>query len=196
MSKKVNIIELNEIVVKFAGDSGDGMQMTGTQFSDISALLGVDLSTLPDFPAEIRAPKGTVSGVSGFQIHIGKEQVQTPGDLVDVLIVMNPAALNANIAYVKLGGIIIVDEDAFTESAIHKAGFEVNPLLDSEMNLNYKYQLIKIPATSLTTTILEQESIDKKIVDKVKNQFFAGVLFWLFNRDIKEVESYLLKKFS
>ncbi|MDP7244588.1 MAG: 2-oxoacid:acceptor oxidoreductase family protein, partial [Flavobacteriales bacterium] len=128
MSIKNAPVELEKVVVKFAGDSGDGMQLTGTQFTDTSALLGNDLATFPDFPAEIRAPIGTVAGVSGFQVHIGKVEINTPGDVADVLVAMNPAALKANKRLIKDGGTIIVNSDSFAKKDLQKAGYEENPL--------------------------------------------------------------------
>src|SRR5512135_3331682 len=130
MKKRVKIIEREDVVVKFAGDSGDGMQLTGAQFSDTSAFIGNDLATFPDFPAEIRAPQGTVAGVSGFQVRLGSEKVNTIGDLVDVLVAMNPASLKSNLKWVKKGGTILVDTDAWEDKAIDKAGYKSNPLED------------------------------------------------------------------
>jgi len=127
------VIELEEVVVKFAGDSGDGMQLTGTQFSDASASFGNDLSTFPDFPSEIRAPQGTVAGVSGFQVHIGHKEIQTPGDLADVLIALNPAALKTNMKWVKPGATIIIDIDHFDNKHYKKAGFVEDPLHDNSL---------------------------------------------------------------
>src|SRR6056297_1530626 len=126
MSKKADVIEREEVVVRFAGDSGDGMQLTGTLFSDTSAFLGNDLSTFPDYPSEIRAPQGTIGGVSGFQVHFGHRQVNTPGDYADVLVAMNPAALKSNAKWVTYGGTIILDEDSVTPRGLKKAGYETN----------------------------------------------------------------------
>ena len=125
MSTTTNTVELDKVVIKFAGDSGDGMQLTGTQFTDTSALFGNDLATFPDFPAEIRAPQGTIAGVSGFQVHIGNSEITTPGDVADVLVAMNPAALKANKNWVKNGGTIIVNIDSFDTREIEKAGYKI-----------------------------------------------------------------------
>src|SRR4030043_1542447 len=133
MSKKTKVIELDEVVVKFAGDSGDGMQMTGSQFSDTSAFIGNDLSTFPDYPSEIRAPQGTIAGVSGFQVHIGNKEVQTPGDKADVLVAMNPAALKANLKWTKPGATIIIDMDNFDARHYKLADYIEDPLFDGTL---------------------------------------------------------------
>ena len=128
MSKKSQIIEKDDVVIRFSGDSGDGMQLTGTLFSDTAALYGNDLSTFPDYPAEIRAPQGTVGGVSGFTVHLGHSEINTPGDYADVLIAMNPAAIKANVRWINQGSTIIYDADSFTEKNIEKAGYKGNPI--------------------------------------------------------------------
>ncbi len=196
MVQKISVKELNDIVIKFAGDSGDGMQMTGSQFTDFAASIGVDLSTLRDFPAEIRAPQGTVSGVSGFQIHVGYENIQTPGDKADVLIAMNPAALKTNLKWVKHGAVIIVDNDTFDTAHFIKAGYVKNPLTDEDLHLEYTYQLIKIPITSQTKATLINTEFDSKTIDKIKNQFILGIILWLFNRDLDYAEKYLKTKYK
>src|SRR5210317_2253587 len=147
MAKNHRVIELDEVVVKFAGDSGDGMQMTGSQFSDTSAFVGNDLSTFPDYPAEIRAPQGTIAGVSGFQVHIGHKEVQTPGDKADVLVALNPAALKANIKWVKPGATIIIDIDNFDNKHYKKAGYSDDPLGEGLLE---EYNVVKPPVSSLT----------------------------------------------
>jgi 2-oxoglutarate ferredoxin oxidoreductase subunit alpha len=189
------VIELEEVVVKFAGDSGDGMQLTGSQFSDASASFGNDLSTFPDYPSEIRAPQGTVAGVSGFQVHIGHKEVQTPGDLADVLIALNPAALKTNMIWVKPGATIIIDIDNFDNKHYKKAGFVEDPLHDNSLK---GFNLIKAPITSLSrATVSSLElGIEHKIADKTRNQFVMGLLFWLFNRDVKKGEEFISKKFA
>jgi 2-oxoglutarate ferredoxin oxidoreductase subunit alpha len=144
---KKPVRELENVVIRFSGDSGDGMQLTGTLFSDTSALFGNYLATFPDYPAEIRAPQGTVGGVSGFQVHFGHGEVNTPGDYADVLVAMNPAALKANTKWVKSGGIIIVDIDSFTEKNFQKAGYNNDPLTDPKMK---DYNVIQAPITSLS----------------------------------------------
>ena len=153
MSIKRKIVEREEVVIKFAGDSGDGMQLTGTQFSDTSAVLGNDLSTFPDFPSEIRAPQGTIAGVSGFQVHIGHKEVQTPGDKADVLVALNPAALKANMKWVKQGATIIIDIDNFDNKHYKKAGFVEDPLGDGTLE---GYNLVKAPITNLTRATIAE----------------------------------------
>ncbi len=193
MSKNHRVIELDEVVVKFAGDSGDGMQLTGTQFSDTSAFIGNDLSTFPDYPAEIRAPQGTVAGVSGFQVHIGHKEVSTPGDQADVLVAMNPAALKANMKWVKNGATIIIDVDNFDDKHYKKAGFEEDPLHDNSLD---GYNLVRAPISELSRNVAMTHGLDAKTADKTKNQFVAGLLYWLFNRDIKIGEDFLKQKFK
>lgn len=191
--KKIKNIE--EIVIKFAGDSGDGMQLTGTQFSDLSASFGNDLLTFPDYPAEIRAPQGTVAGVSGFQVHIGGKEIQTIGDQADVLIAMNPAALKVNLKWLKPGATVIVDIDNFDDSHYKKANYIDNPFEDGTLE---GYTVIKAPITSLTrSTVAElNDGTDLKTADKTRNQFVMGLLLFLFDRDVKNVEDFLAKKFA
>ncbi len=193
MAKNHRVIELEEVVVKFAGDSGDGMQLTGNQFSDTSAFIGNDLSTFPDYPAEIRAPQGTVAGVSGFQVHIGHKEVSTPGDQADVLVAMNPAALKANMKWVKDGATIIIDIDNFDNKHYKKAGYVEDPLHDNSLE---GYNVVKAPISMLSRDVAVQQGLDKKTADKTKNQFVAGLLYWLFNRDIKIGEDFLKDKFK
>jgi 2-oxoglutarate ferredoxin oxidoreductase subunit alpha len=193
MKKRVKIIERDEVVVKFAGDSGDGMQLTGTQFSDTSAFIGNDLATFPDYPAEIRAPQGTVAGVSGFQVHIGAKEVTTPGDLADVLIAMNPAALKANMKWIKPGATIIVDIDNFDSRHYKLADYIEDPLEDGSLE---GFNIVKAPITEMTRDVVKQFGLDAKTADKTKNQFVAGLLFWLFNRDIKIGEDFLHERFK
>jgi 2-oxoglutarate ferredoxin oxidoreductase subunit alpha len=193
MAKKTKVIELDEVVVKFAGDSGDGMQLTGSQFSDTSAFVGNDLSTFPDYPSEIRAPSGTIAGVSGFQVHIGHKEVQTPGDFADVLIAMNPAALKSNLKWCKPGATIIIDIDSFDEKQYQKAGYLSDPLRDDSLQ---GFNVVKAPITTLTRSAVKEFGLDYKTADKTKNQFVSGILFWLFNRDIKIGEDFLKERFS
>ncbi|MBN1131730.1 MAG: 2-oxoacid:acceptor oxidoreductase subunit alpha [Bacteroidales bacterium] len=192
MAKNPKVVELEEVVVKFAGDSGDGMQLTGTQFSDTSAFVGNDLSTFPDYPSEIRAPQGTIAGVSGFQVHIGHREVTTPGDQADVLVAMNPAALKANMKWVKQGATLIIDIDNFDNKHYKKAGYIEDPLHDNSLD---GYNVVKAPITNLTRDTIKQYGLDLKIADKTKNQFVAGILYWLFNRDLKIGEDFLKQKF-
>lgn len=188
-----NTQELDRVVVKFAGDSGDGMQLTGTQFTDTSALLGNDVATFPDYPAEIRAPQGTVAGVSGFQVHFGKRKVYTSGDLADVVVAMNPAALKANLVSIKRGGTFIVDTDSFGKKDLEKAGYETNPLEDGSLE---EFQVIEAPITTLTKTALKDSGLDGKSVLRCKNMFSLGVVYWLYNRPSELTINFLNKKFQ
>ncbi len=185
------IIEADQVVVKFAGDSGDGMQLTGTQFSDTSALLGDDVSTFPDYPAEIRAPQGTVGGVSGFQLHFGKI-VKNPGDYADVLVAMNPAALKANVKWVKDGATIIIDSDTFTEKNFEKAECEPEKLKQIYQNFN----VIEAPMTTLTKECLVDSGLDSKSISRSKNMFALGIVYNIFNRPLDHSEKFFDSKFA
>ena len=185
--------ELEKVVIRFAGDSGDGMQLTGSQFTFTSAILGNDLATFPDFPAEIRAPLGTLEGVSGFQVQIGKIDVYTPGDVADVLVAMNPAALKSNIQWIREGGNIIVDTDAFVTKNLTKAGYEANPLEDGTLA---SYNILNAPISSMTKTALEGLEIDAKSVFRSKNMFALGMMYWLFDRSLEPTEQFLESKFK
>ncbi len=188
------IIDTQEVVIRFTGDSGDGMQLTGTLFADASALYGNEISTFPDYPAEIRAPQGTVSGVSGFQVHIGQTEVKTPGDYCDVLVAMNPAALKANAKWAKPGASIILDEDSFDEKGLQKAGFKtMDPI--KEMNLA-DYHIVWSPITSLTKESLKDSGLDNKSIIRSKNMFTLGMCYFMFNRPLHFTEEYLEKKFA
>ncbi len=189
MSKK--IIEADQVVIKFAGDSGDGMQLTGTQFSNTTALQGQDLATFPDYPAEIRAPQGTVGGVSGFQLHFGKT-IHTPGDFYDVLVAMNPAALKANLKMVKQGGTIITDQDSFVAKNFKKAEWSPKEMEDEIINFN----LITAPITTLTKNALETTELSPKDKARSKNMFALGVLYRIFDRDLKFTEDFFYQKFK
>ncbi len=193
MKKRVKVIERDDVVVKFAGDSGDGMQLTGTQFSDTSAFFGNDLATFPDYPAEIRAPQGTVAGVSGFQVHIGHKEVSTPGDLADVLVAMNPAALKANMKWIRPGATIIVDIDNFDSRHYKLAEYIEDPLGDGSLE---DYNVVKAPITEMTRDVIRQFGLPAKIAGKTKNQFVAGILFWLFNRDLAIGEKFIRERFK
>ena len=193
MDKTTKVVDLEKVVIKFAGDSGDGMQLTGSQFTDTSALLGNDLATFPDFPAEIRAPQGTVAGVSGFQIHIGRIDINTPGDIADVLVAMNPAALKANKKSIKKGGTIIVNIDSFTKRDLEKAGYENSPLEDNSFE---GYNIIEAPITKLTRETLKDSGLDGKSVGRSKNMFALGIVYWMFNRPMEQTEQFLKKKFA
>ena len=192
MDKTTKVVDLEKVVIKFAGDSGDGMQLTGSQFTDTSALLGNDLATFPDFPAEIRAPQGTVAGVSGFQIHIGRIDINTPGDIADVLVAMNPAALKANKNWIKKGGTIIVNIDSFTKRDLEKAGYETSPLEDNSFE---GFNIIEAPITKLTRETLKDSGLDGKSIGRSKNMFALGIVYWMFNRPMAQTEQFLKKKF-
>lgn len=183
--------EVNKIVIRFSGDSGDGMQLTGTQFSNTSAQMGNDLATFPDFPAEIRAPQGTVAGVSGFQVHFGAVEINTPGDEPDVLIAMNPAALKANLSDLRRDGILIINEDAFTPLGLKKAGYESDPLESLS-----DYKVIKAKITSQTKEALESLELDSKNKARCKNFYALGMTYFMFARDLKPTLEWIKEKFA
>ena len=191
--KKNNVVEKEEVVIKFVGDSGDGMQLIGTIFSDAAAILGNDIATFPDYPAEIRAPHNTIAGVSGFQVHLGKIKIHTPGDLCDVLVAMNPASLKSNLKWAKPGANIIVDADVFEDKANEKAGYKTNPLTDGSLN---EYNLIAAPITSLTKESLKSLDVDPKTADKSKNMFALGIINYLFNRSLEHTFKFFELKFK
>ena len=193
MSTQTPAQELDQVTVMFAGDSGDGMQLTGTQFTTTSAIIGNDVSTFPDFPAEIRAPAGTLPGVSGFQVHFGSVNIRTPGDSPDVLVAMNPAALKVNLSQLEDGATILVNEDAFTKAGLKKAGYEANPLEDGSLGA---YRVIKIPLTTLNREALKDVELDSGAVDRCKNLFALGVMFWLYDRPLEPTLEWLAKKFG
>ncbi len=192
-NKNHKIVELDQVVVKFAGDSGDGMQLSGAQFSDTTAFEGNDLSTFPDYPSEIRAPQGTLAGVSGFQLHFGHVEVNTPGDMADVLIALNPAALKANMKWVKPGATIIIDVDNFDNKNYKKAGYIEDPIDDGTLD---GYKLVKAPITNLSRATVMKLGLDAKSADRSKNQFALGMLYYLFNKDISIGEKFLREKFK
>lgn len=184
---------IDEVTVRFAGDSGDGMQLTGTQFSDTTAVLGNDLSTLPDYPAEIRAPAGTLYGVSGFQLHFSSNDIHTPGDVPDVLVAMNPAALKKNLPELKRSGLIVVNSDAFDKKNLKLAGFAENPLEDGTLA---GYDVMNIPITTLTFNALEESELSMKEKARCKNFFALGLMYWLYNRPINQTIEWIEKKFK
>ena len=188
------VIDTNDVVIRFAGDSGDGMQLTGTLFADASALYGNEISTFPDYPAEIRAPHGTVSGVSGFQVHIGKSGVTTPGDFADALVAMNPAALKANAKWAKPNATIIVDLDSFDEANIKRAGFETDDPI-TELKLEDR-TIVAANITSLTKESLKDSGLGLKEMERCKNMFTLGMVFFMFNRPLEYTDAYLVKKFG
>jgi 2-oxoglutarate ferredoxin oxidoreductase subunit alpha len=187
------LIETDDVTVRFSGDSGDGMQLTGTLFADTAAFSGKGISTFPDFPAEIRAPQGSIAGVSGFQVHIGSGEVKTPGDYCDVLVAMNPAALKANARWAKPTATVIVDSDLFTEREFQKAGIR-NPDVFAELGLSDRH-IIYAPITSLTRECLADAEIDNKSKMRSKNMFALGMCFYLFNQPLEHAEKYFETKF-
>ena len=192
MGKKSSVIEREEVVIRFSGDSGDGMQLTGTLFSDTAALFGNDVSTFPDYPAEIRAPQGSVGGVSGFTVHLGHSEINTPGDFTDVLVAMNPAAIKANAAWVKEGGTIIYDSDNFTEKNIEKAGYKEDPIKEEKFE---SYNIIAAPISTLVKEALKDFGLDPKTILRTKNMFALGMVYWLFDRKLDYTEAFFKKKF-
>jgi 2-oxoglutarate ferredoxin oxidoreductase subunit alpha len=184
---------LEDVTIRFAGDSGDGMQLTGTQFTNTVAALGADLSTLPDYPAEIRAPAGTQYGVSGFQIRFGSTEIHTPGDLCDVLVAMNPAALVTNLRLLREGGTVIVNEDGFTDKNLKLAHLSSNPLEDGTLS---KYQVHRVAITKLTSNALSDMNLSTRMVDKTKNFFALGLMYWLYNRPLDQSIRFIQEKFG
>jgi 2-oxoglutarate ferredoxin oxidoreductase subunit alpha len=184
---------VDRAVIRFCGDSGDGMQITGSQFTNTAALFGNDLATFPDFPAEIRAPAGTLPGVSGFQVHFSSNDVYTPGDAVDVLIAMNPAALKMNVADLKPNGILIVNLDNFEENDLRKAQVKVSPLEDHSLDA---YRLFSVELTKLTRAALKELGLDAKSMDRCKNFFALGMCYWLYNRSMEPTLRWLTDKFK
>ena len=191
MRKPVQV--LDRVVIRFAGDSGDGMQLTGERFTSETAVFGNDLSTLPDFPAEIRAPAGSLPGVSGFQIHFADHDVVTPGDAPDVLVAMNPAALRANLGALPKGGTLIVNTDGFTSRNLEKAGYDSNPLEDGSLA---DYHVHPVALTSMTVEALKDFDISKKEAERAKNMFALGLLSWLYGRPIDGTIAFLERKFA
>jgi 2-oxoglutarate ferredoxin oxidoreductase subunit alpha len=184
---------LDSVVIRFAGDSGDGMQLTGSQFTSTTAQMGNDLATFPDFPAEIRAPAGTTYGVSGFQIHFASHDVMTPGDAPDVLVAMNPAALITNLKDLKTGGLLIINTGAFVKANLKKAGYETNPLEDGSL---VGYRLIEIDISALTVAAVEPYGLGTKDALRSKNLWTLGLVLWLFGRDYEPTVEWLRGKFS
>ena len=187
------VIDTKDVVIRFAGDSGDGMQLTGSLFADMSAIFGNELSTFPDYPAEIRAPHGTVSGVSGFQVHIGSEHITTPGDFCDLLVAMNPAALKANAKWLKRTAMVLIDSDTFDDTGLARAGFEGDPI--AEMHIEDR-TIIVAPITTLTHESLKDSGLDKKTIEKCKNMFTLGMACYIYNRPMEYIFQYLERKFG
>ncbi|MGB5417783.1 2-oxoacid:acceptor oxidoreductase subunit alpha [Algibacter sp.] len=185
---------LEAVVIRFVGDSGDGMQLTGTQFSDTSAMIGNDVSTFPNYPSEIRAPQGSLYGVSGFQVHIGSVEISTPGDDVDLLVAMNPAGLKTNLYAVKPGHTIIVDTDSFSKKNLEKAKYASNPLEDGSLD---NYRVIEVAISSLTKEALKDvEGLDNKSITRSKNMFALGMLYWMYHRSTEHTIEFFNKKFA
>ena len=192
MLEKTNVKALEKVVVRFSGDSGDGMQLVGNIFSNISAGIGNQISTFPDYPAEVRAPQGTLSGVSGFQVSIGKG-VYTPGDKADVLVSMNPAALKQNAKFLKPGGVAIVDIDCFKKSDLEKALFKTD---DPYTEIGLKAQVVEVPMTTMVKAALADSGMDLKAITKCKNMFALGLVCWLFDRPVESAINYIQNKFA
>ncbi|MBQ9863834.1 MAG: 2-oxoacid:acceptor oxidoreductase subunit alpha [Bacteroidales bacterium] len=191
MSKE-QIVKKDDIVVRFAGDSGDGMQLSGTLFSDASALTGNDIATFPDYPAEIRAPHNTIAGVSGYQVHVGKH-IYSSGDKCDILVAMNPASFKSQLKWAKKGATVIVDADTFTPEALEKAGYKENPFTEE---FERAYTIVHAPVTSFTQRIGQEQGVDKKTADKSRNMFALGMIFFLTNKTLEKTFAYLERKFA
>jgi len=187
------IVELESVTIRFAGDSGDGMQLTGTQFTDAAAFLGNDLATLPDFPAEIRAPAGTVAGVSAFQLHFASQDIKTPGDDLDVLVAMNAAALKANLSDLKEGGILLVDQDGFGEKDLEKAWYASNPLEDGSLKT---WRVVQLDITANTIAAVEPSGVKGKYAARCKNFYTLGMMYWLYDRSPDSTVQWIRKKFA
>ncbi|AXP80230.1 2-oxoglutarate oxidoreductase subunit KorA [Mariniflexile rhizosphaerae] len=193
-NKNLQYEALDAVVIRFVGDSGDGMQLTGTQFSDTSAMFGNDIATFPNYPSEIRAPQGSLYGVSGFQVHIGSVEISTPGDDVDLLVAMNPAGLKTNLYLVKPGHTIIVDTDAFTKKNLEKAQYLTNPLKDGSLE---NYRVIEVSMSSLTKEALKDVGdLDNKIMTRSKNMFALGMVYWMYHRSPEHTIDFINKKFA
>lgn len=191
--REVERKKLEEVVIRFAGDSGDGMQLTGTQFTNTSALAGNDLATFPDFPAEIRAPAGTVAGVSAFQVRIADYDIHTPGDAPDVLVAMNPASLKVNLRDLKPNGVLIVNIDEFDDRSLQKAGYAANPLEDGSLD---QWRVFKVDITKLTRETLKDSGLDAKSQERCKNFFALGMVYWLFSRPLDATVQWVQEKFA
>jgi 2-oxoglutarate ferredoxin oxidoreductase subunit alpha len=191
--RDLTLEKLDEVVIRFAGDSGDGMQLTGSQFTNTSAMIGNDLSTLPDFPAEIRAPAGTLPGVSAFQVRIADYDIHTPGDAPDVLIAMNPAALKKELKDLKPNGVVIVNTDEFNARNFARAGYTVNPLEDGSLD---KYRVFQAALTTMTRRTLEGTGLDNKSAERCKNMFALGMCYWLFSRPLENTIAFLNQQFA
>ncbi len=192
-SSEKPVEHIDSITVRFAGDSGDGMQLAGTQLTNTSAIFGNDISTLPDFPAEIRAPAGSLAGVSGFQIHFSEQRIHTPGDGCDALVAMNPAALKTNVQDLAIGGALIVNDDAFNKSNLAKAGYDENPLENESLS---KYRLFRVKIDTLTTEAAKDTGLGNKAILRTKNFFALGLTYWMYGRPLESTFEWIEKKFS
>jgi 2-oxoglutarate ferredoxin oxidoreductase subunit alpha len=184
--------ELEAVTIRFAGDSGDGMQLTGTQFTNTTAIVGNDISTLPDFPAEIRAPAGSLPGVSGFQLNFSNHDIRTPGDEPNVLVAMNPAALKVNLADLEPGGLLIINTDAFNDNNLKKANYASNPLNDNSLD---GYRVFKLPITTLNRAALKEIKLPPKEIDRCKNFWALGLMYWLYDRPMEPTQRWIESKF-
>ncbi len=191
--RNVNIERVDNITVRFAGDSGDGMQLAGTQLTNTSAIFGNDISTLPDFPAEIRAPAGSLAGVSGYQIHFSKERIHTPGDVCDALVAMNPAALKTNLADLRKDGVLLINIDAFTKGNLAKAGYETSPLEDDSLQ---SYRVFEVAIDKLTSEAAKDTGLANKALLRTKNFFALGLIYWLYGRPMDASLEWIDKKFG
>src|SRR4051794_18190288 len=191
--RPVRLEELESATIRLAGDSGDGMQLVGTEFANTSAILGNDISTLPDFPAEIRAPAGTLAGVSGFQIQFSNDDIFTPGDRLDALVAMNPAALRKSLIDLEPGGILIVNRDAFADGDLRKAGLDRSPLEDGSLR---DYRLIAVPMTGLTREAVAGCKLSNREADRCKNFFALGLVYWLYERSPEPTLRWIKEKFA
>ncbi len=192
--RPVVIQELESVVIRFAGDSGDGMQLTGTQFTNTAAIIGNDISTLPDYPAEIRAPAGTLAGVSGFQVHLSESDISTPGDAPDVLIAMNPAALKASLPDMQPGASIIINTDAFNKANLAKAGYENNPLHDGTLS---NFRIYEVPVTTLNrNAVADVTGLSPKEINRSQNFFALGLVYWVYDRPLQSTIEWVNKRFK
>ncbi len=186
------VTQLEDVAIRFVGDSGDGMQITGSRFTDTAALFGNDVATFPDFPAEIRAPAGTLAGVSGYQVHFAAEDIFTPGDVVDLLVAFNPAALRANIDDVRSKGMVILNSNSLTKKSLTRAGYTDDPLPE----LRERYEVVEIPITTLNREALQGLALSAREIDRCKNFFALGLLYWLYHRDLDFTERWLASRFD
>src|SRR5262245_11419011 len=190
--RPVKVQELESATIRLCGDSGDGMQLAGTQFTNTSAVFGNDISTFPDFPAEIRAPVGTLAGVSGFQVHFSSQDIHTPGDHLNTLIAMNPAALKTNIKDLEKGGILIVNKDSFAGPDLRKAGYDKNPLEDGSLK---EYRVFAVPITTLNREAVSDLKLSPREADRCKNFFALGLVYWLYERSLEQTLKWIKEKF-